>query len=85
MDKSNPIGGEGWVTKKEFDEYKLDVVCRIVVNLIKAGEVSSSDLRIRDRLLKLSMEELMIKLLESHELAEKQGLPLVYRWRGITK
>ena len=76
---------EQWVTKEQYEEHKLDIISRACVNYVKAGECTVDEsFTLRDRMMQLPIQEVLTMLLESNTLAEEQGLPLAYRFAGIT-
>jgi hypothetical protein len=77
------VESEGSIGLAAFEEHRHDIACHIVMNLVLAGEIRTTDLGLVSNFERMPLDELIQVLCRSHELREEQGLPLVYRMNGI--
>ena len=73
---------KGTKTLKEYNEWRDNLACRIMLNWVKAGVINSCQLGLKEPLLQLELNELILLFLESLLLMRKYGLPLAYRLDG---
>ncbi len=72
-----------WVTYEQFQEFRDDVASRVVLNMVKTGDLRCDQLDVKKFYLTLPMEQLLHALAASFLRAEDHGLPLAYRMAAV--